>query len=124
MQVDHVISILESLGNGIDPTTDTALAQPLFSSPDVIRALLTAASLLQSHDGARANKPASAGARWTDAEDDQLCGEYDAGISFMEIAQKHSRTTGAIMSRLVKLGRIDPETLAPRLRAATLAAVQ
>lgn len=128
MQVDHVVSILESLANGIDPATDTPLPQHPFQSPDVIRALFTAASLLTNGTSAapraRARRPAAAGRRWTDEEDAEVCREYDAGMSFMDIAQKHSRTTGGVMSRLAKLGRIDPETLSPRLRELTVASLQ
>lgn len=125
MQVEHVVSILESLANGIDPATDTELPHNPFSSPEVIRALFTAASLLQRTDvPAARTRPASAGRRWTDEEDAEVCREYDDGISFMEIAQRHNRTTGGIMSRLAKLGRIDPDTLSPRLRDRTLAALQ
>jgi hypothetical protein len=127
MQVDHVISVLESLANGIDPTTDTELPHKLFESPDVIRALFTAASMLapMAQSTARTTpRPSSAGRRWTEDEDAQLCREYDEGMTFTAMAGQHSRTTGAIMSRLVKLGRIDPETLAPRLRGQTLAALQ
>lgn len=127
MQVEHVISVLESLANGVDPSTDTELPHQPFRSPDVIRALFTAAKMLsQSAQGstARASRPFSARRRWTDDEDAQVCREYDEGTTITDIARQHGRTTGAIMSRLVKLGRIDPETLSPRLKVQTLAALQ
>jgi len=127
MQREHIVSILESLANGVDPTTDTELPQPLFHSPDVIRALFTAAQMLSTqptHAVRRPNAPPSAGARWTDAEDAQVCEEYDGGMSFSDIAQKHQRTTGAIMSRLAKLGRVDPDSLGIRLRDRSANATQ
>lgn len=126
MLLEHVVSILESLANGIDPATDTEIPNATFRSPEVIRALFTASSMLQQRpdDVARRGRPAAAGRRWTDEEDAEVCNEYDAGMTFSAIAQKHTRTTGAIMSRLVKLGRIDAETLNPRLRDRVQTAVQ
>lgn len=119
MQLEHVISILEALANGIDPATDTEIPNATFRSPDVIDALCTATAMLQSRV-----RPAAAGSRWTDEEDAEVCFEYDAGVSFSEIARKHTRTTGAIMSRLVKLGRIEADTLTPRIRERVQATVQ
>ena len=127
MLLEHVVSILESLANGIDPATDTEIPNSTFRSPEVIRALFTASNMLQQRPddiASRRSRPAAAGRRWTDEEDAEVCNEYDAGMSFSAIAQKHTRTTGAIMSRLVKLGRIDAETLNPRLRDRVQAAVQ
>lgn len=125
MITEHVVSILESLANGVDPTTDTELPHPLFQSPDVIRALFAAAAILQaSNRPAKPQRHASAGARWTETEDVQICSEYEQGMTFSEMARRHERSTGAIMSRLMKLGRIDPDTLAPRPRPQMPAAVQ
>jgi hypothetical protein len=126
MQLDHVVSILEALANGIDPVTDREIPDATFRSPEVIRALFTASTVLQrtgSVEPGRA-RPAAAGARWTDEEDAAVCREYEAGESFTAIAQKHTRTTGAVMSRLVRLGRIDGETLSPRIRDRVQPAVQ
>jgi hypothetical protein len=132
MQREHVVSILEALANGIDPITDTEIPNDTFRSPEVIRALFSATAMLQQRESARPTsdavaarpRPAAAGARWTDEEDAEVCREYDAGVSFMEIARKHNRTSGAIMSRLVKLGRIDADTLSPRIRDRVQASVQ
>jgi hypothetical protein len=124
MELEHVISILESLANGIDPATDLEIPDAAFRTPEVIRALFAAAKLLQHTEPPARVRPAAAGARWTDTEDAEVCKEYEAGTSFMEIARKHNRTSGAIMSRLVKLGRIDADTLNPRIRDRVQATVQ
>jgi hypothetical protein len=121
MQLEHVLSILESLANGIDPATDVEIPNDTFRSPEVIRALFTASAMLSAPRGTR---PAAAGARWTDEEDAEVCREYEAGDSFTAIAEKHKRSTGAIMSRLVKLGRVDAETLSPRIRDRVQTTVQ
>jgi hypothetical protein len=126
MDQDQVITTLDSLANGLDPTTGSRIPHDLFQSPDVIRALFAAANLLRERPtGARAtppaSRPASAGARWNDEEDALLCREFDAGTPISDIARQHGRTSGAITSRLVKLGRIAPDAVKVRERGARVA---
>lgn len=102
MHRDQVISILESLAEG--------------QSPLVVEALETATNVLRRNE-----RPASAGAKWTAEEDAILGGEFDAGATIREIAGKHGRTSGAITSRLVKLGKIDPSAVTSRDRGARVA---
>ena len=63
----------------------------------------------------------SAGTPWSAEEDARLCREFDAGMTTAQIALQHGRTSGAITSRLVKLGRIDPATVKSRDRGAQVA---
>ena len=124
MQIQQVISILDSVAAGVDPKTGEAIPHDLFHSPDVIRALFTAANALRTKGSAMPaapapvskSRPQSAGARWTEQEDTLLCNEFDSGVAVAEIARLHGRTTGAINSRLVKLGKVDPETVNVRER--------
>lgn len=124
MQIQQVISILDSVAAGVDPKTGEAIPNDVFHSPDVIRAFFTAANALRSHGPATPaapapvsrSRPQAAGARWTEQEDTLLCDEFDGGIPVAEIARLHGRTTGAINSRLVKLGKVDPETVNVRER--------
>jgi hypothetical protein len=44
------------------------------------------------------------------AEDEQVCEELRKGIDFHQIAKTHNRTIGSIVARLVKLGKIGPDT--------------
>lgn len=44
---------------------------------------------------------------WSDEEEDQLRGEFSKSISIKEISGIHGRTSGAIKSRLKKLGLIE-----------------
>lgn len=123
MDRQQVITVLESLANGIDPGTEAQIPHETYHSPDTIRALFTAATLLKSE---RAPKPAttkltSAGAPWNEEEDAQVCREFDSGMTLAQIALQHGRSSGAITSRLVKLGRIDPATVKLRERGARLA---
>ena len=126
MEKTQVASILRSLASGVDPTSNQA-ANEVFAQPDVIRALFMAAELVEGGSGAngrgtyasgeqRAARPAAAGVRWTDDEDARLCRQFDDGLALSEIAAQHGRTRGAITSRLVKLGRLDPESVRPRER--------
>lgn len=123
MELQRVVSIVESLAAGVDPATGTNIPHDLFQTPDVIRALFTAANLLKQRADAPAStsRPAAAGQRWSDEEDSLLCHEFDGGTPVAEIARQHGRTSGAITSRLVKLGRIDPETVKVRDRGARMA---
>jgi len=41
--------------------------------------------------------------KWSDEEDAQLVAEFEAGLTAKEIGARHSRTVGAIRSRLAKV---------------------
>lgn len=53
------------------------------------------------------NKRDRAGRSWSDNEDKQLDNEYNSGMDILNIAKIHSRTLGAIRSRLKKHGFIE-----------------
>ena len=46
---------------------------------------------------------------WTKEEDDKLVSEFSSHMKLYDIAKAHSRTRGAIKTRLVKLGFIDAD---------------
>lgn len=114
MDRQQVITVLESLAHGIDPASGSPIPLDAFHSAD---ALFTASSLLKSARTPN-TKFAAAGAPWTKEEDEQLCGEFDASMTPAQIALKHGRSSGAITSRLAKLGKIDPATVKSRDRGA------
>ena len=125
MDRQHVITVLESLANGVDPKTGAAIPYDAFQTADTVRALFSAATLLKAADAApvagRKRRPSaltSAGAPWSPEEDARVCSEFDAGMTAAQIALQHGRSSGAITSRLVKLGRIDPATVQSRDRGA------
>ena len=98
--------ILQRLADGLDVTTGEPLPKDSqFNQPDAIRALFTA--ILALEGALQKDGPAKAGGKWTDDEDKQLVEAFDAGSLIKDLAVSHQRTTGAIRSRLVKLGRID-----------------
>lgn len=114
--------VIEVLAKGIDPATGEVLPEdsPL-NSPHVIRALFLAAKALELQAGKRersasastttkppATKPANAGKAWTEDESQRLAAAFNAGASVADLVKVHQRTTGAITSRLVKLGLMQP----------------
>ena len=110
--------IIEVLAGGVDPATGEVLPDdsPL-SSPHVIRALFVAAKALELM-AAKSVRPAAAapgnaGKSWTDDEDQRLVAAFDAGTPVAALARTHERTTGAINSRLVKLGRLQASDKSP-----------
>lgn len=102
--------IVDALANGIDPETGEILPdQSTFNSPSVIRALFVAVKALDSaaKRAERTNAlPDNAGRPWSEHQDQELLSLFDAKVPVKDIAQKHSRTQGAIAARLVRLGRI------------------
>jgi hypothetical protein len=46
---------------------------------------------------------------WTAEEDAQIIKEFHQFVNFNEMATRHKRSRGAIISRLVKLGKIKPK---------------
>ena len=110
MELQQVVSIVESLASGVDPGSGAPIA---FHSPEVPEALTTAAGILKGRDG---HRPAAAGQRWSEDEDALLCHEFDGGTPIADIAKQHGRSRGAITLRLVKLGRLEAESVKLRQR--------
>jgi hypothetical protein len=96
MDRQEVIKVLDALAN----------EQP----PETAAALHAASAMLKR------TAPASAGKSWSGEEDERLAREFDCGTPLAHIALNHGRTRGAITARLVKLGRLDPSTVKPRIR--------
>lgn len=117
MENAKAAEILQRLADGLDVTTGEPLPKDSqFNQPEAIRALFTAIRALEG--APQKDGPAKAGGKWTDDEDKQLVEAFDAGSSIKDLAASHQRTSGAIRSRLVKLGKIDPaasgEAASPR----------
>jgi hypothetical protein len=101
--------IIEVLASGVDPATGEVLPDDSpVNSPHVIRALFIAAKALAAK-AARpaAAAPGNAGKAWTEDEDQRLVAAFDAGSAIAELARIHERSTGAINSRLIRLGRLQ-----------------
>ena len=106
--------IIEALANGIDSETGEILPpQSALNSPPVIRALFIAGKALDraAKQAERMNAlPDKAGRPWGDEEDQALRAAFDTGVTVKDMAAKHGRTLGAIVSRLVRLGKIKDRT--------------
>ncbi len=104
--------VIEVLAGGIDPETGEVLSEDSpINSPHVIRALFLAAKALELQASKQARpaaaSPSNAGKPWTEAEDHQLAAAFDAGTAVAALARTHQRTSGAITSRLIRLGRLQ-----------------
>jgi hypothetical protein len=125
-----VITVLESLANGVDPQTGNRIPLDAFHSGDTVRALFAATTLLKGTDKPEPASPrtrnrttslTAAGTAWSADEDARLGQEFDGGMTVSQIALQHGRTSGGITARLVKLGRIDPASVKTRERGAKAA---
>lgn len=114
MEIQEALRIMRALADGIDPETGEALmAGALYQDAPVVRAFhrtVGALEYLQKRERARKTPPANSGKSWSRAEDQQVCEELRRGIDFYQIAKTHNRSIGSIVARLVKLGKIGPNT--------------
>lgn len=111
MEIQEALNIVRKLADGIHPETGEVFSSDsLYNHPQAVRALHRAIAALEFQDGrerARKFLPSNAGKPWSNQEDVQICEDLRRGMSFEQIAQKHNRTNGSIVARLVKLGRIS-----------------
>ena len=56
----------------------------------------------------KAQLPPNTGRAWDEAEDEKLRDEFHRAVPFDQMAQVRCRTRGAIISRMVKLGKVRP----------------
>ena len=114
MNHQEVTQVLESLAYGKDPESGSGATVETFQSARTIRALFTAVALIRSEAAARRTRSregaslTSAGTLWSKHEDARLCQEHEQGMTTAQIALQHGRSSSAITTRLVKLGRIEP----------------
>lgn len=113
MDEARALTIVTALASGINPLTgELFAADSPYQSPDVIRALYSAARALEAA-GRRRTRPSAtssnAGKPWTDEEDRELLAAFDSGRPLAELAQAHGRTRGGIQARLIRHGRLTPE---------------
>lgn len=112
--------VIDTLARGIAPETGEVLpADSPLNSPIVIRALFVAVRALELQAAASAprpkvkvatptDRPGNAGAGWSEEETRRLTAAFDAGRDLVQLAADHQRTVGAIRSRLIRLGRLQP----------------
>ncbi len=116
MEQNQALDIVRSLAAGTDPLTgETFAADHVCQQADVVRALsLVVEALQRAASAQRKNQglPASTGKPWTPEEDQALVTAFDSGSTIKQLAAAHLRTNGAVRSRLMKLGKLDPHQAA------------
>ena len=117
METDRAKDIIRSLADGRDPVTGEQFPpNSPYQQADTVRALYLALEAIEKSGRSRTprvidpSKP-KAGGPWSPEEEQQLRDAFAAHKPIAEIAAAHGRTTGAINSRLVKLGLIEDNTM-------------
>jgi hypothetical protein len=102
------LSVLQLVHDGIDPATGLPFTSNSWNSVVVVRALATAIDTLRRSTARRIRAlPERVGAPWTVEEDRKLEESFAVGLPIAVLADKHSRTRGAITARLERLGKLS-----------------
>jgi hypothetical protein len=114
MGIQEALRIMRALADGVNPGTGEAfMADAVYQNAPVVRAFhraVGALEYLQERERSRKTPPANTGKSWSRAEDQQVCEELRRGVDFYQIAKTHNRSIGSIVARLVKLGKMGPNT--------------
>ena len=112
MEPSEALRIIQSLVDGVNPCTGEMFPDDSpYQQPSILRALFIAVRALERLEERQKREqrlPENAGKSWDESEDRMLCIEFESGLTIMQLAKKHRRTSGAIQSRLEKLGKIAP----------------
>ena len=110
MSTPKALRIIRILVEGVDPYTGELLPpESPYQQADTVRALYQAIKALERQKAlppGHTSSPESAGQPWSYEEERRLLTGYESGMSVKDLAKQHSRTEGAIRSRLAKLGRL------------------
>ena len=114
MEIQEALTIVRALADGVNPENGEVLTiDVVYQYAPVVRALhrvVGALEILEERERSRRPLPGNGIKAWSRAEDAQVCEELRRGIDFHQIAKTHNRTIGSIIARLVKLGKIGPDT--------------
>ena len=110
METKNALKIIEALADGVDPFSGEVFAdESLYQQPEIIRAMFTAKESLETTLKREIRKralPERAGKPWDEQENSRLMKNYEQGIPIKELAVAHKRTNRAIISQLVKNGKL------------------
>ena len=105
MEEKRAAEIIRVLADGINPITGEILeAESCFNEPDVVRALYTAAEVLEK--SRKRNMPENAGKPWSVEDDEKLREMFYNGTLKKDMCKYFGRTSGSISARLVRMGLI------------------
>jgi hypothetical protein len=112
MNNKDILRILQHILNGVDPVTRTVIVKDsVWGHYEVREALREILRKLKKEVGERANpRSPRAGEPWSSNEDIVLRRAYESGLDVDKLVKRHLRTSGAIRSRLVKLGLLTETT--------------
>ena len=114
MDYREALPIVRLLADGKDPQTNRPFPKDSpYNQPPIIRALQAAARAVEWADRKTALPP-NVGKGWSPEEDEQLRHEFHSSLDFSEIARRHARTRGAIITRLERLGEMPAPHAAAR----------
>ena len=101
------IEIIEALANGIDPINGEVFpTDSPYQNVEITRALFHALEVLKDTKPKKPN-PERQGEKWETVEDEQLKEGFSNEVKIVELAKIHQRSSGAIRSRLKRLGLIE-----------------
>lgn len=122
MEQDNVISVLDSLANGVDPVTGEVFPMNSpYNHPEVIRALFHALKLMPKEKKAKKSleekqqenlsqgRPMNYGLPWLDTDVNWAVQVFQQGMAIDAIAQQLARKPSSIISLLKKQGIISEE---------------
>ena len=125
MDIQRAKELLEVLADGVDPLTGEVLPDNhVCNKVEIVRALHCAVAVSYTHltlptkrqalhcaveelSRRRRNPlPENNGKPWTEELDSELCRLFDEGMKKQELCAHFKRTSGSILSRLEKLGKM------------------
>mgnify|MGYP000020389137 CR=1 FL=1 len=108
MDIERAKELLSTLADGVNPLTGEVLSDSdSCNQVEVVRALHTVLHELESLPKRKdKNLPENTGKPWTAKDEAELCKMFDSGAARKELCDHFKRTSGAITSRLVRLGKL------------------
>lgn len=108
MDVERAKELITILADGINPLTGEVLPDhDSCNQVEIVRALNAVLRELDRQPSKPQRVlPENTGKPWTKEDDETLCGMFASGVERKEICDYFKRTSGAITSRLVRLGKI------------------
>ena len=105
MDIQRAKELLKILADGIDPLTGEVLPDDhLCNKGEIVRALNCVVAELSRMS--KRNLPKNNGQPWTEELDRELCRLYDGGMKKKDLCAHFGRSSGAIDSRLARLGKV------------------
>ena len=105
MDIQRAKELLTVLADGIDPLTGEVLPDDhVCNKGEIVRALNCAVEVLSRRK--KKPLPENNGKPWTEELDRELSHLFDVGIKKQDLCEHFGRTSGAIESRLERLGKM------------------